>query len=172
MANYYTPEENVSWHNSLPAKHCSASIICWNENGQVLFVMSNKDNFWTFPGGVVEQYESPLDGAIRELKEEVGVELRPENLSFIGVDYSGKFKEYNDFLHFYFSAGVLSAKSLNDLGRAAEQSHAVKFLSYGDLSMHVPPYRLRAFQSVFEHAQDKGMYIEMDFATESFRDIE
>lgn len=32
--------------------------------------------FWTFPGGFLEMGETPADGAVRETREEVGLEVR------------------------------------------------------------------------------------------------
>ena len=40
------------------------------------------DGRWEFPGGTVERGESPLDGLVREVREELGVEIAPQ--SFLG----------------------------------------------------------------------------------------
>lgn len=39
---------------------------------------------WDFPGGMVQQGESPEKGAVRELEEESGLVARPEELKKIG----------------------------------------------------------------------------------------
>lgn len=36
--------------------------------------------YWGFPGGKVEENESPLDAAIRETMEEIGVWISPESI--------------------------------------------------------------------------------------------
>jgi ADP-ribose pyrophosphatase YjhB (NUDIX family) len=36
--------------------------------------------FWTFPGGFLEIGETPLEGAVRETKEEVGLDIDVEAL--------------------------------------------------------------------------------------------
>ena len=38
---------------------------------------------WAFVGGVVEQRENSLDGAIRETKEELGIEINPIDFELI-----------------------------------------------------------------------------------------
>lgn len=38
-----------------------------------------------FPGGGVEQNESPLQAVVREVEEEVGISIRPEDAKFMGT---------------------------------------------------------------------------------------
>ena len=40
---------------------------------------------WCFPGGGIEAHEGPVDGAVRELAEETGVRLAPQDLTDLGV---------------------------------------------------------------------------------------
>src|SRR6476469_5778002 len=39
---------------------------------------------WFFPGGGLDEGESPVAGAVRELAEETGVRLAPEDLADLG----------------------------------------------------------------------------------------
>lgn len=41
-------------------------------------------DMWCFPGGGLEEDEQPVDGAVRELAEETGVVLAPEDLTDLG----------------------------------------------------------------------------------------
>jgi len=41
-------------------------------------------NFWQCPGGKLDEGESPLQGAVRELKEETGLSINPRRLKLIG----------------------------------------------------------------------------------------
>lgn len=40
---------------------------------------------WEFPGGKIEANEVPLDAAIREVEEEVGIKIRAEDARFLGI---------------------------------------------------------------------------------------
>ena len=54
-----------------------AGCILLNEQGDILLLHRNTDkyNHWEVPGGKVESGESASDAAIRELREELGVDV-------------------------------------------------------------------------------------------------
>lgn len=58
-------------------RSCAAIV----HNGSILMVRQTyKGNtFWTFPGGGIEQWETPEECAIRETREETGVEIELTN---------------------------------------------------------------------------------------------
>lgn len=66
--------------------------IVTNEKGQLLVSKrpdhSHSGGYWEFPGGKVEPGESHLDALIRELKEEVNLEIISA-VSFLRFDYEG-----------------------------------------------------------------------------------
>lgn len=57
-----------------------AGCILLNRQGEILLLHRNteKYNHWEVPGGKVEQGETDANAAKRELKEELGVEVRLE----------------------------------------------------------------------------------------------
>lgn len=64
-----------------------AVIIC---DGSLLIVKRcESDNFlpgvWEFPGGGVEAGEAVKDALVRELKEEINVDVSAENMRLIGI---------------------------------------------------------------------------------------
>ncbi len=63
-------------------KTTGAKCIIEN-NGKILFVRSNyAKKQWTFPGGSIKKRESPENTIIREIKEEVGLDVL--DLKFLG----------------------------------------------------------------------------------------
>lgn len=58
-------------------KHFTASvwIVTKNTPKKVLLVHHKKYNKWIQPGGHIEQFENPLECAIREVKEETGLDI-------------------------------------------------------------------------------------------------
>jgi hypothetical protein len=47
------------------------AFVVYTDDEKILWVRRTKDNSWGFPGGHVEEGESPIEGAIRESKEEI-----------------------------------------------------------------------------------------------------
>ncbi len=56
-----------------------AGAVISDEKGNVILVQS-RGNLWGFPKGSLEKGESPITGAIREVSEETGIQLTPEQL--------------------------------------------------------------------------------------------
>lgn len=74
----------------------AAALI--NENDEVLLAQRPKGKRlagkWEFPGGKVEKDESPEEALIRELREELGIEVLAEDLEpfwFLSHDYHKEF---------------------------------------------------------------------------------
>jgi len=78
----YSKEQHDAWFKGLESRVSSAGILLENENGELLIVKANYKDYWTLPGGVIDAGEMPLQAAIREVREEVGVSVDPAALSF------------------------------------------------------------------------------------------
>ncbi len=57
-----------------------AFAIIFNNNKEVLLCHRRDKDLWNLPGGRQEKGEAPWDTAIRETKEEVGLEVKIEKL--------------------------------------------------------------------------------------------
>ncbi|PYO58249.1 MAG: hypothetical protein DMD83_05025, partial [Candidatus Rokuibacteriota bacterium] len=74
-----------------------AAALITDEEGRVLLVRHTYGHKnWELPGGVVERGESPMDAAVREVREETGLSVASTQLSGIYYDPEA------DFLHFVF----------------------------------------------------------------------
>ena len=54
-------------------------VLCIH-NQQVLLIKNSYKRYWTFPCGGIAAHETPVQAAIREAQEEVGLNLLSENL--------------------------------------------------------------------------------------------
>lgn len=63
-----------------------------------------QDGNYQVPAGHIDEDELPSEAAIRETKEEVGVDIRPEDLEFVHVSYRPKHDDTDDRVDFFFRA--------------------------------------------------------------------
>ena len=80
MPRKYTDEE---YAKILPKKQVGTAVIFLNANGEILIVKPNYRDGWLVPGGATDENESPLHCAIREVKEEIGLDI-PE-IKLVGI---------------------------------------------------------------------------------------
>jgi 8-oxo-dGTP pyrophosphatase MutT (NUDIX family) len=64
-------------HQLKPRKHYTASVLIINQEQptKTLLMRHPKLDTWMCPGGHQESYENPLEAAIRETKEETGLDI-------------------------------------------------------------------------------------------------
>lgn len=72
------------YYESLPRKRSSATVL-FMRDGKVLVEELTYQKAPGLPGGVVDANESPLDGAVRECREELGLKANVERL--LCIDY-------------------------------------------------------------------------------------
>ena len=63
----------------------------FDESGRVLLQKRGDSNKWGFPGGAIELGETPEEAAIRELKEETGLDVTIDSLIGIYTDSDMKY---------------------------------------------------------------------------------
>lgn len=74
----------AAWLKSV-SRVSSASLILEDAAGRALIVKANYKRYWTFPGGVIDLGETPAEAAVRETREEVGLDIDPATVSFAWV---------------------------------------------------------------------------------------
>lgn len=81
-SNTATPAAHPHGH---PPKHDVASVLVKRPDGATLWGKRHDSKRYTTPGGYVRTNERPVDGAIRELKEETGIESHEHALRYLGT---------------------------------------------------------------------------------------
>jgi 8-oxo-dGTP diphosphatase len=67
----------------MPVHIVAAGGFVENNKGEILLVKTRREGQWVFPGGQVEVGENIIDGVIREVKEESGIDVKVSHL--VGV---------------------------------------------------------------------------------------
>lgn len=63
----------MDFENTDTVKSATAAVI-WDK-GKVLLALRSKDDFWEFPGGKIDPGETPEECIVREIKEELNIEI-------------------------------------------------------------------------------------------------
>lgn len=109
--------ELAAWLKTV-ARVSSASLILEDSQGRSLIVKANYKSHWTFPGGVIDPHESPLDAAVRETREEVGLVIDPATVSFAWV--ANRTSKHAETYQFVFRAPLPDGSEPHIVLQAAE----------------------------------------------------
>lgn len=108
--------------------------IVFNRDGEVLIAQRPEDKsyagYWEFPGGKVEQGESPSKALVRELREELGIDL--QGCIFTHFMHGGR---DNIELDFYTAT---PRSTLHPQGLEGQQWRWVTIESLGDYTFPEP----------------------------------
>jgi 8-oxo-dGTP diphosphatase len=74
------PLRRAAVHAGTPSYTVGAVVVLRRDDGSVLFVDQRHSGGWALPGGLLRRRECPDDAVIREVAEEVGVRLSPDDL--------------------------------------------------------------------------------------------
>lgn len=86
-------------------KTVASGALIRDPAGRMLFVVPNYKPFLDLPGGIVEPGEPPSAACAREVREEIGLDLRIGRL--LVVDWTPGRGPWSDQVQFVFDGGVL-----------------------------------------------------------------
>ncbi len=69
------------------------AVAIWHA-GELLVVQHSYRPGYSLPGGLIKKREDPNEAACRELREEVGIVIRPDELILISDERIGRFDDY------------------------------------------------------------------------------
>lgn len=81
----FTADQKAAWLDDFDKRVASGTVVLEDADGKVLIVKAHYKEYWTFPGGMLDDRESPKQAAIREVREEVGLTLDESTVSFAWV---------------------------------------------------------------------------------------
>jgi ADP-ribose pyrophosphatase YjhB (NUDIX family) len=126
----------IDYHNDPNAPKANSivpavSVVVTNERDEILLIRRTDNENWSLPGGAIEIGESLTQAAVRETKEETGIDCEITGLVGIYTD-PGHIIHYtsNDEVRQEFSI-VLTARASGGKPSVSQESREVRWLPSG-----------------------------------------
>jgi 8-oxo-dGTP diphosphatase len=143
--------------------NAAAGVLYVNSDGDPLLLMPTYKKHWDLPGGIVDCGESPKAAAIREVREELGLEVIVGRL--LVVDYLPAARRRPEMVAYIFDGGHIDTAKIVvdgveivdwDWTTAAAQVHR----------LHTAPILARRIQAALAARQDSECcyYLENGYA--------
>lgn len=123
------------YQDTLPKKRMGAGCLFFDEHGRILLVNPTYKPQWEIPGGVVEAQESPYQCVVREVKEELGLEVRLGRL--LCVDYVSESEINREGLMFIFDGGQLTAAQMAQIRLPLNELSEWRFVAPADSATYL-----------------------------------
>jgi ADP-ribose pyrophosphatase YjhB (NUDIX family) len=105
----------------------AAGVLFFDTHKKVLIVKPTYKKGWGIPGGVIDHEESPRDAAIREVREEIGLDINDPEL--VSVGYARSVGEKTEALHFTFYGGILRDGDIAQIVLQEEELEDFRFVT-------------------------------------------
>ncbi len=120
MKNYY---------KTLPKKRVGVGALFFNKKKELLIVKPTYKDYWSIPGGVVDENESPRAACTREIGEEINLKIK--SLDFVCVDYKHQEENKTESLQFIFYGGILNENQIKKIKLPKKELSDFKFEPIG-----------------------------------------
>lgn len=115
-------------NSALPKKRLIAHVLIRHADGRVLLCDTQFKQDWELPGGIVEPGEAPRLGAMREVREELGIHL-PINRLLV-ADWMPPYLGWDDAIEMIFDGGTVTQA---DVDNFTLQENEIKRVELVDL---------------------------------------
>jgi 8-oxo-dGTP diphosphatase len=131
---------------SLPAKRVAAGVLFTDRQERVLLVEPTYKAGWEFPGGSVMAEESPRAGAIREVKEELGL-IVSGPLPLLVVDWVPPRDGRTESLVWLFDGGQLGPEDIAAIRLPPDELRSFRLVDLRQAAGLLPPIRTRRLEA-------------------------
>jgi 8-oxo-dGTP diphosphatase len=129
-------------------KRVSADVILRDSRGHILLVDPKYKPDWDLPGGMAEANEPPADAVRRELREELGLEVRVGSL--LCIDWVSPHGPWDDLINFIFDGGMLDEQTIASMHLADDELRAYELCDEGQVKERLRPYVWRRVSAALE----------------------
>jgi 8-oxo-dGTP pyrophosphatase MutT (NUDIX family) len=144
--------EPTQYWASRPAEHLAAGGLITGPGGKVLLVKPNYAPHWSFPGGGLDEGETPDRAAVREIREETGLTVAAGTLLVVDWEAPAGVRT-RAMVHFLFDAGTVDG--LDGIVRQEEEIDEVGLFGVAEAITRMSPDGARQLQAALR-ARETG----------------
>ena len=146
------PESFRALLNSiLPRKRGISQLLLCDPADRVLLCQLTYKRDWDLPGGVIEVGESPRTGLVREVAEELGLELEPGALLL--TDWLPPWGGWDDALCLVFDGGTHPADIIDRMTKDPREIKGVAFCTPEEVTQRAADFTARRIAAALEARQ-------------------
>ena len=145
-------------NSALPRKRLIAHVLLTDDDQRVLLCETQFKTDWELPGGIVEPGESPRLGAIREVREELGVDWPVGRL--LVADWMPPYLGWEDAIEMIFDGGRVTADQLDRFVLQTSEIRQVRLCTIAEAVDLVTPLAHRRLALAASLGPDQMAYLE------------
>ena len=145
-------------NSALPRKRLIAHVLIRDVEGRILLCETQFKPDWELPGGIVEAGEPPRLGALREVQEELGIELGLGRLMII--DWMPPYLGWEDALELIYDGGLIDETDLASLVLQPAEIRQVRLVTLQQAADLVTPLSWRRLVVACSLADTDSAYLE------------
>lgn len=139
----------------LPTKRIIGHVVFRDAENRVLLLKTSYKTDLELPGGIVEPGESPVDGARREVLEELGLDV--ELGEPVLVDWMPPFLGWGDAIEFIYDAGVMTEAQQASIVLGEPEIAGMQWTHPSELTDEVSPLQARRLR-LLEHPRARVVF--------------
>lgn len=145
------------YYKALSKVPTSGGAIIRNSKGEFLILKATYKEDWGIPGGMTELNETPYRSVIREVKEEINIEIQAPRLFAIDFATNAPWSR----ILFLFDCGVISEDEVSRIKLETDEIADFKFVKYEEALQLLSSNLKKRLSSSIEALKEKGfIYLE------------
>jgi 8-oxo-dGTP pyrophosphatase MutT (NUDIX family) len=145
-------------NSALPRKRLIAHVLIRDDAGRALLCDTYFKPDWELPGGIVEPGESPRRAAVREVREELGIDCPLGPL--LVADWLPPYLGWDDAVEMIFDGGVLAEAQLPGLVLQPTEIRQVRFCTLDEAAAVLTPLAHRRLSVAASLEPGRFAYLE------------
>ncbi|MFJ9852569.1 NUDIX domain-containing protein [Streptomyces sp. NPDC101150] len=122
------------------AETLAAGVLLFDDQDRVLLVDPTYKPGWEFPGGIVEPGEAPAHAGVREVAEELGIQL-PRAPRLLVLDWEAPKPPGFGGLRLLFDGGTLTSERIREVLLPGAELRDWRFVTEAEAETMLPPVR-------------------------------